>query len=161
MCAHETVSLFAGPETSPFAAHPRTAPIAQLTDAYLKPSIREFAAKLEPAKQSFGNDPRYNKMLDMVRKWVLEEEVKTYFSGFKAVELAHAAAELASPPAEVYEVVLALIDDGRLAALIDAETGRITTEPWVEEASPFTQNLDVLLDGIERTLDELERTRKR
>jgi hypothetical protein len=154
ICAKETVSVFLSPEASPFQAHPVTAPIAQLADAFLRPSIAAFTKGLDSVLKSFGNDSRIARMLEDVRVWVLAKEVKVYVAMFKKVSVSYAAKELGTDENELSRTIMELIEDDELEAYIDDETGHVVTE--FEEDSPYSRGLEELLDGLEAVVGTLD-----
>jgi COP9 signalosome complex subunit 2 len=156
LCAHEQVSVFFSPEANPLATHPITAPIAQLWDAYLKADIVEFNSRLDSARKSLQNDARYAKMLDEVRIYVLERNLKSYCLNFEVLDVKYAAKELTTDAQELEKIVEQLIIRGELQALIDGETRYIWMKPPIVK-SPYLQNIELVVEGLERIVGEIEK----
>jgi hypothetical protein len=156
LCAHETVNVFESPEARPLSVHPVTAPIAQLTQAYVQADTVKFSAGLDSAKKSFGNDALYNDMLNNVRVFVLEKQLKAYCQSFSCLDVEFAAKELASSPREVRQIIESLIVRKEIPALIDADTGRIVMkQPQVR--SPYMAGISDVVDGLEKLVEDLEK----
>jgi hypothetical protein len=156
LCAHELISVFASPEAISFSVHPVTAPIAQLTLAYLEANFVKFNQGLDSAKKSFGNDPLYNSMLDGVRVFVLEKQLKIYCQSFCSFDVAFAAEELNTSTEEVRKVIEALILRDELPALIDGVTGKIVMKTPVVR-SPYMTHVWDLVSGLEKLVGDLEK----
>jgi hypothetical protein len=154
LCCHETVTVFASPEANHLISHPVTAPVAQLTDAYLEPNIVLFTQRLDSARKSFGNDPFYDRLLDEVRIFVLERSLKTFCLMFSIVKFEFAAGELASNETEVRNIAEELILRGELNGLLDEERTEVhMCQPRAK--SVFVQNVRCLVDGMEKLLGGL------
>jgi hypothetical protein len=70
--------------------------------------------------------------------------------------VAYLATRLNSKREEVADLVLKLILKKRLRGLIDADTGMVIMKPQ-RRASPYTLKLEVLVDGLEKAITDIER----
>lgn len=153
MLSHEAVSIFMAPEVMSFSNHPVVAPVSQLNDAYRSADIVLFNERVPAAQQVFKS-PFYNELIDEVRHYVLAGALQKYCPNFSRVHLSFVAKELKSKESEVVAIVYNLIVCGKLHGLVDpSESLLIMQKPHVK--SPYMENLDYLLDGLERIVDKM------
>jgi COP9 signalosome complex subunit 2 len=155
MLAEEKIGVFQA-EALPMALHPVCAPISQLMNAYLARDIVEFNAKIETVVTSFHNKELYKRLIDKIRVYVLAKAIKRFCRPFSRVDVAYLAKRLNSRPEEVGKLTLDLILKKRLNGLIDADTGMIIMKAQ-RHVSPYTLKLEVLVDGLEKAIADIER----
>jgi COP9 signalosome complex subunit 2 len=154
MLLRESISVFHAQEALPIASHPLTAPIAQLTNAYLAHDIVEFNRLRELVRHSFGDRPLYNEMLNQIRLFVLARAIIKFTRPFVRVQIAFMANRLTSNEAEVRQIVSDLILKRELNALFEASTEAIVMrEPRVQ--SQYVLKLSVLVDALDESIREL------
>ena len=137
MLMQSKVDPFDSQEARPYKSDPEVASMTSLVEAYQKGDIKAFERVLRTNKATILDDPFVSPYIDDLKRNVRTQVVLRAIAPYTRVRLDFVASQLSVSVAEVEQLLLGLILDGKVAGRIDQLKQVLELEVQEEQAEKY------------------------
>ncbi|KAI9205116.1 PCI domain-containing protein [Polychytrium aggregatum] len=125
MLMDSQINPFESQETKPYKNDPQMMAMTNLVNAYQRNDIREFEKILKDNQQSIMGDPFIRAYIDDVLRNIRTQVLLKLIKPYTRIEIPFASKQLNISPADVEEILVGLILDGKVNGQIDQVNQRL------------------------------------